>query len=96
MSNRRLRWLWPSQASMDEKYGAPSFGRVPEEVWTVLALPLCQIASALAYARTYEGAFKRVTVFATFLPVLAVSTTLWSACWYLVVHMVRMVFYGAI
>jgi len=96
MSNRRLRWLWPTQASMAEKYGAPSFGRLPEEVLTVLALPLCQIANAVAYARTYEGASKRVAIFTTFLPVIVISTTLWTACWYLVIHMVRMVWGGAI
>ena len=92
MSNRRLRWLWPSQAKMDEKYGVPFLARVPEEVWTVLALPLCQIATALAYARTYEGLFKRIAIFAAFLPTIIVSTVIWAACWYVAILLAVMVF----
>ncbi len=95
MSNRRLRWLWPTQASMDETYGTASL-RVPEGVWTALALPLCQIANALAYARTYQGWVRRIFVFMRFVPTIAVSAAIWAACWYVVVHLVVMVVRGAI
>ena len=95
MSNRRFKWLWPTQASMDATYGAPLYG-VPDLAWTVLAVPLLQIANAVKYARTYRGAFRRIAVFTRFVPTIVVSTAIWAACWYVVIHMVWLIFHGAI
>jgi len=95
MSNRRLKWLWPTQASTDATYGAPLAG-MPDLVWTVLAVPLLQIANAVKYARTYQGAFRRIAVFAGFVPMIVVSTAIWAACWYVVIHVVWLAFHGTI
>jgi hypothetical protein len=63
---------------------------VRETLKIILALPIYQVAHAIAYAMTYVGWVARVAVFITFLPVIIFSTVIWLANWFIVVSLVLM------
>ena len=66
-------------------------GRVPETAKTIFALPLCQVANAVGYARTCDGWLARIWGFLRFLPNIAVSTAIWLAGWFLAVVLALMI-----
>jgi hypothetical protein len=45
---------------------------------SVLLLPIYQIANLVAYAKTRDGWVARVATVVAFLPIMAVTTTLWA------------------
>jgi hypothetical protein len=48
---------------------------------TFAALPVYQIRNAVAYAGTRDGWIGKVWTFATFLPVIVITTAIWAFIW---------------
>lgn len=66
------------------------FGIVRETLKIILALPIYQVAHAIAYVKTYDGWIVRIAVFITFLPVTVFSTIIRLANWFVVISLVMM------